>query len=97
MSGLSEDGHTRERTKPMNAFVYASGLIEFSSSRPSGAMPLMSAKYRRPFKRAELDGLCRLGYDGEHLVPGMPEAADQGRAFDAMKDFIKIVDSTLGK
>lgn len=77
------------------AFVFPSGLIEFAATCPKGALPLISAEHRRPFKRAELDGLCRVGYRNEYLVPGMPEAANQVDSYKAMTAFIKIVDSRI--
>lgn len=77
------------------AFVFRSGLVKFSATCPKGALPLVSAKLGRPFKRAEIAGLCRVGYDDAFLIPGVPEAESEAAAYRAMRDFCAMADSRL--
>lgn len=83
----------------MRAYCWASGLIEFGRKLPDGALPIASgpAKPLRDF----IEVRARHGYrtklvDGRPtkipgtetlLVPGIPEAADQSAAGDALFAF----------
>lgn len=79
----------------MKAFCYASGLIEFGRRVPKGALPIAEgpSKPLRDF----INGVARHGYKTKKvkgrptkipgtdvlLVPGVPEAPDQGKAYAA--------------
>lgn len=80
----------------MRAYCFASGHIDFGPRVPDGALPIARgpAKALRDF----IDGAARHGYRTERvgnrvqkipgtdmlLVPGIPEAPDQGAALDAL-------------
>jgi len=70
----------------MHAYCFASGQIEFGARIPEGALPV--AKGPRKVLVDYLNGVARHAYDRETLlVPGIPEAPDQGAALDALKRF----------
>lgn len=67
----------------MRAYCWASGRIEFSARVPEGALPIA----RGPKKKLHdfIETMSRHAYDGETLlVPGIPEAPDEGVALDAL-------------
>lgn len=70
----------------MRAYCYASGEICFGRSLPEGALPIA----RGPAKalRQRMEVVARHAYDGKTLlVPGVPEAANQIEAVDALLRF----------
>lgn len=74
---------------PMFAFCWASGLIEFGESVPTGA--ILIARGPKVDLKFEIEVMARHGRgnsDGKLLVPGIPEAADQRAAGDALKIFL---------
>jgi hypothetical protein len=77
----------------MRAFCYASGRIEFGRSLPGGTLPIAigPAKKVREFMCAR----ARHAYDGETLlVPGVPEAANQMDAVDALMAWSRWLSET---
>jgi len=76
--------------RPMVAYCWASGLIELGETVPEGAIKL--AEGPKANLKVVMDGLARHGQgrsDGTLLVPGVPEAADQHAAGDALRQFIE--------
>lgn len=67
----------------MHAYCWASGQIEFGRKVPDGAIRFASG--RAEVLRKAIGPAARLSYDNETLlVPGIPEAADQSDAGDAL-------------
>ena len=67
----------------MHAFCWASGQIEFGRSVPKGAIAIASGPAAAV--RKLVIPTSRMAYDGKTLlVPGVPEAADQDEAADAL-------------
>ena len=70
--------------EPDSAHVWQSGLIEFRPAGtpvPDGALPLPEAP------RELIEVLARHGYNGELLVPGVPEADSSGARVAAVVKF----------
>ena len=75
------------------AYAWASGLIEFGPSVPSGALPIIRGG-RRAMDLVRVR--ARHAYDGESLlVPGVPEADSEAAAVDALTAFCRLVSSDL--
>lgn len=71
----------------MIAYCWANGRIEFGKKVPDGAIEI--ARGSAHTVRTEIDVTARHGYEaGVLLVPGVPEAADQQRAGDALELFL---------
>lgn len=65
------------------AYCWASGQIEFGTKVPEGAIEM--ARGKESIVRKHISATARLAYDGKTLlVPGVPEAADQKAAGDAL-------------
>lgn len=65
------------------AFVYASGEIGFGTKAPGGSLSVLKGPDQKV--RDIIAGNARLAYDNQTwLVPGIPEAADQSAAMDAL-------------
>ncbi|HGB3609944.1 TPA: host nuclease inhibitor protein, partial [Salmonella enterica subsp. enterica serovar Eastbourne] len=62
-----------------------SGLIEFGHTLPEGALPIITGKEKDV--RDEVEVLARHAYNGDLLVPGIPEAAVQNEARKALERF----------
>jgi hypothetical protein len=82
------------------AYCWASGLIEFSApdAVPSGAIEI--ARGEDTALRREMCAVARHGYGksvGKLLVPGIPEAASQSEAGDALARFLDWCDSRRAK
>lgn len=74
---------------PRIAYCWASGLIEFGQSVPAGAIKL--AHGPASHLKSVVEVMARHGRGesaGQLLVPGIPEAADQQAAGDALEAFI---------
>lgn len=67
------------------AFAWSSGLIQIGPKVPDGALPIM--KGRKALVEKRMSARARHAYDGSLLVPGVPEAADEIEAVDALKAF----------
>ena len=74
--------------KPMYyAYAYRSGVVRVGRRVPTRALLLLShsSRYRL---RGAVDMCARIAYDGRtHLVPGVPEAADDRQAYLATERF----------
>lgn len=81
-------------TIPLNAYAWASGLIEFGTKLPGGALPIASSS-NEPVLTETVEVLARHGYQGELLVPGIPEAVDQNEARIALTRFCFLVEQSL--
>jgi hypothetical protein len=69
-----------------HAYCWRGGQIEIGRRRPSGAMPLARGDAR--ILRRVLSACARHAYDGTTLlVPGVPEAANDTDALEAVKRF----------
>ncbi|HGJ4212511.1 TPA: host nuclease inhibitor protein [Salmonella enterica subsp. enterica serovar Poona] len=77
----------------ITAYCWASGLIEFGNTLPEGALPIITGKEKDV--RDEVEVLARLAYNGDLLVPGIPEAADQNEAREALERFSRVIQERL--
>lgn len=67
----------------MKAFCWQTGKIEFGRSVPDGALEIANAPAKKI--RKVICATARHAYDGKTLlVPGVPEAADEDIAIDAL-------------
>lgn len=65
------------------AYCWATGVIGFAATEPEGAITIASGPDKQV--RELIAGTCRLAHDNKTwLVPGVPEAADQTAAVDAL-------------
>lgn len=70
------------------------GVIEFAARLPEGLLPI-GRDWEGRIRRA-VEVVARHAYDGRTLlVPGVPEAADDDAALDAMYAFIDQVQLRL--
>ncbi|EBS6855242.1 host nuclease inhibitor protein [Salmonella enterica] len=77
----------------ITAYCWASGLIEFGHTLPEGALQIITGKEKDV--RDEVEVLARLAYNGDLLVPGIPEAADQNEAREALERFSRVIQERL--
>ncbi|EKB8407002.1 host nuclease inhibitor protein [Salmonella enterica] len=73
----------------ITAYCRASGLIEFGHTLPEGALPIVTGSEKKV--REEVEVLARHAYNGELLVPGIPEAASQNEALEALVRFSRVI------
>ncbi|ENM5400920.1 host nuclease inhibitor protein [Salmonella enterica] len=73
----------------ITAYCWASGLIEFGHTLPEGALPIVTGSEKRV--REEVGVLARHAYNGDLLVPGIPEAASQNEACEALVRFSRVI------
>lgn len=73
----------------ITAYCWASGLIEFGNTLPEGALPIVTGSEKRV--RDVVEVLARHAYNGDLLVPGIPEAASQDEAREALVRFSRVV------
>lgn len=73
----------------ITAYCWASGLIEFGNTLPEGVLPIVTGSERRV--RDVVEVLARYAYNGDLLVPGIPEAASQDEAREALVRFSRVV------
>lgn len=84
--------------RPQVAWCWASGLIEFGTSTPTGAMPI--ARGPKSFLKAVVSTRARRGQGdstGKLLVPGVPEAAGQSEGAAALDAWLKWCAKGNGK
>ncbi|EED3047352.1 host nuclease inhibitor protein [Salmonella enterica subsp. enterica serovar Virchow] len=74
----------------ITAYCWASGLIEFGNTLPEGALPIIVGEEKQV--RDVVGVLARHAYNGDLLVPGIPEAADQNEAREALERFCRAID-----
>lgn len=78
----------------MIAYAYASGLIEFGSRVPVGALPIITGPAKHV--RQIISATSRHSRDSEEmLVPGVPEAKDQIAGVDALIRYTNWVEGKL--
>ncbi|EAW0307100.1 host nuclease inhibitor protein [Salmonella enterica] len=73
----------------ITAYCWASGLIEFGNTLPEGALPIVTGSEKRV--RDVVEVLARHAYNGDLLVPGIPEAASQDEGREALVRFSRVV------
>ncbi|EEI1617885.1 host nuclease inhibitor protein [Salmonella enterica] len=73
----------------ITAYCWASGLIEFGHTLPEGALPIITGNEKRV--REEVEVLARHAYNGDLLVPGIPEAVSQDEAHEALVRFFREI------
>ncbi|EID6350622.1 host nuclease inhibitor protein [Salmonella enterica] len=73
----------------ITAYCWASGLIEFGHTLPEGALPIVTGNEKKV--RDVVEVLARHAYNGLLLVPGIPEAASQDEAREALVRFSRVV------
>ncbi|EJI4854881.1 host nuclease inhibitor protein [Salmonella enterica] len=73
----------------ITAYCWASGLIEFGHTLPEGALPIVTGSEKKVCEEVEV--LARHAYNGELLVPGIPEAAGQNEAREALVRFSRVI------
>lgn len=79
----------------MVAYCYADGAIRFGKRSAKGALPIAASANEHHLREA-VQGVARKGYqDGVWLVPGIPEAPDQGAALEALIVFRGRVEESL--
>lgn len=76
------------------AYCYASGQIRVGKRVPKDALPIISGPEKKV--RRIIQGTARLARDNKTLlVPGIPEAADQGKALDALYAYIDWIEPRI--
>ncbi|EFB0319312.1 host nuclease inhibitor protein [Salmonella enterica] len=73
----------------ITAYCWASGLIEFGHTLPEGALPIVTGSEKQV--REEVEVLARHAYNGELLVPGIPEAESMDEYREALFRFSRVV------
>lgn len=73
----------------ITAYCWASGLIEFGNTLPEGALPIVTGSEKRVHDVVTV--LARHAYNGDLLVPGIPEAASQDEGREALVRFSRVV------
>ncbi|EGA9622732.1 host nuclease inhibitor protein [Salmonella enterica] len=73
----------------ITAYCWASGLIESGSTLPEGALPIVTGSEKQV--RDVVEVLARHAYNGDLLVPGIPEAVSQDEAHEALVRFSRVI------
>jgi len=73
------------------AYAWRSGLLEFGSTVPDGAIKI--GRLGSGVRKADIEALARHSrtVKGQLLVPGVPEALDDTEAVDALIRFESMV------
>ncbi|EIZ2110916.1 host nuclease inhibitor protein [Salmonella enterica] len=77
----------------ITAYCWVSGLIEFGNTLPEGALPIVTGSEKQ--MRDEVTVMARHAYNGDLLVPGIPEAASQNEAREALERFSRVIQERL--
>ncbi|EAA6526947.1 host nuclease inhibitor protein [Salmonella enterica subsp. enterica] len=77
----------------ITAYCWASGLIEFGNTLPEGALPIVTGNEKNV--RDVVGVLARHAYNGDLLVPGIPETANQNEAREALVRFSRVIQERL--
>lgn len=75
------------------AYAWASGLIEFGTTYPDGALPIYSGE-EAPLREAVMISARHSRINDDMLVPGIPEAVNQREALDALINFSDYIKAT---
>ncbi|EMY3023615.1 host nuclease inhibitor protein [Salmonella enterica] len=73
----------------ITAYCWASGLIEFGNTLPEGALPIVTGNEKQV--RDVVTVLARHAYNGDLLVPGIPEAESMDEYREALVRFSRVV------
>ncbi|EJY4049082.1 host nuclease inhibitor protein [Salmonella enterica] len=73
----------------ITAYCWASGLIEFGNTLPEGALPIVTGNEKQV--RDVVTVLPRHAYNGDLLVPGIPEAESMDEYREALFRFSRVV------
>lgn len=73
----------------ITAYCWASGLIEFGHTLPEGALPIVTGNEKQV--RDVVTVLARHAYNGDLLVPGIPEAENMDEYREALVRFSRVV------
>ncbi|EBH6051532.1 host nuclease inhibitor protein [Salmonella enterica] len=73
----------------ITAYCWASGLIEFGNTLPEGALPIVTGNEKQV--RDVVEVLARHAYNGDLLVPGIPEAVSQDEGREALVRFSRVI------
>ncbi|EIC8701227.1 host nuclease inhibitor protein [Salmonella enterica] len=73
----------------ITAYCWASGLIEFGNTLPEGALPIIVGEEKQV--RDVVGVLARYAYNGDLLVPGIPEAVCMDEYREALFRFHCLV------
>ncbi|HHR4051843.1 TPA: host nuclease inhibitor protein [Salmonella enterica] len=73
----------------VTAYCWASGLIEFGHTMPEGELPIITGNEKDV--REHVEALARIAYNGNLLVPGIPEAPNQHEACNALIRFCRVI------
>lgn len=80
----------------MEAYAWRSGRIDFGRKAPEGALPIAKGPAKK-IKRI-ISATARHAYDGVTLlVPGVPEAANDDAALDALIVFRNWIAPRISK
>ncbi|ELW8656257.1 host nuclease inhibitor protein [Salmonella enterica] len=77
----------------ITAYCWASGLIEFGNTLQEGALPIVTGSEKQV--REVVGVLARHAYNGDLLVPGIPEAANQNEACETLVRFSRVIQERL--
>ncbi|EDS4114396.1 host nuclease inhibitor protein [Salmonella enterica subsp. enterica serovar Braenderup] len=77
----------------ITAYCWASELIEFGNTLPEGALPIVTGNEKNV--RDVVGVLARHAYNGDLLVPGIPETANQNEAREALERFSRVIQERL--
>ncbi|ECE7084939.1 host nuclease inhibitor protein [Salmonella enterica subsp. enterica] len=77
----------------ITAYCWASGLIEFGNTLPEGALPIVTGNEKNV--RDVVEVLARHAYNGDLLVPGIPETANQNEVREALERFSRVIQERL--
>ena len=77
----------------ITAYCWVSGLVEFGNTLPEGTLPIVTGS-EKPVREV-VGVLARHAYNGDLLVPGIPEAVDQNEACEALERFSRVVRERL--
>lgn len=73
----------------ITAYCWASGLIEFGNTLPEGALPIVTGNEKQVHD--EVTVMARHAYNGDLLVPGIPEAVCMDEYREALFRFHCLV------
>lgn len=73
----------------ITAYCRASGLIEFGHTLPEGALPIVTGSEKKV--RDVVEVLARHAYNGDLLVPGIPEAESMDEYREALVRFSRVI------
>lgn len=80
----------------LTAFCWSSGIIEFGTSVPEGALPIITGP--ADLVTSTIEATSRHAHDEKtFLVPGVPEADSDASAVDALKAYVNWLEQCRQK